>query len=89
MGRLPEDHLTGRDLVSRALAAAATLPEADRETLLLFVWEDLSYEEIATALDIPIGTVRSRLHRARTKVREQLTDHIPSDENSQSTRRPT
>ncbi len=85
----PEDQLAGRELVDRAVAAAARLPEADRETLLLFVWEELSYEEIATALGVPIGTVRSRLHRARTRVREQLTDHHPNDGNSPSTRRTT
>jgi RNA polymerase sigma factor (sigma-70 family) len=44
----------------------------DREPLLLFVWADLSYEEIATALDIPIGTVRSRINRARRHVRNDL-----------------
>ena len=46
------------------------LPDGERAALLLFVWEDQSYEEIATALEIPVGTVRSRMNRARKRLRE-------------------
>jgi RNA polymerase sigma-70 factor (ECF subfamily) len=59
------DALLVRDL-ERALAA---LPAAQREVLLLVALEDLSYEETARVLGIPIGTVMSRLARAREKVR--------------------
>ncbi len=52
--------------------ALADLAEGDRDTLTLFAGEGLSYEEIAVALGIPLGTVRSRLNRARRKVREAL-----------------
>lgn len=45
------------------------LPDGEREALLLFAWEDLGYNEIASALDIPVGTVRSRLNRARQRLR--------------------
>ena len=45
------------------------LDGGDRDVLLLFAWAQLTYEEIATALDIPVGTVRSRLHRARRRLR--------------------
>ena len=56
-----------------ALAAAlAGLRPGEREVLLLYAWADLGYEEIATALEIPIGTVRSRLSRARGRVQELL-----------------
>jgi RNA polymerase sigma-70 factor (ECF subfamily) len=48
----------------------ADLPAGERDALLLYAWEDLSYDEIATALDVPVGTVRSRLNRARTRLRE-------------------
>jgi len=48
----------------------ADLPDGERDALLLYAWEELSYEEIAIALTIPIGTVRSRLNRARKKLRE-------------------
>ena len=44
----------------------------ERNVLLLFAWADLRYEEIAVALRIPIGTVRSRLNRARGRLRELI-----------------
>lgn len=56
------------------VAALARLAEGDRDVLLLVGWEHLTYEEVALALDIPVGTVRSRLHRARTVVRRALAD---------------
>jgi RNA polymerase sigma-70 factor (ECF subfamily) len=56
-----------------ALAAAlTTLGAGDRAVLLLYAWEDLSYEDISVALGVPVGTVRSRLHRARERVRAEL-----------------
>jgi len=59
------DALLVRDL-ERAISV---LPEAQREVLLLVALEDLSYEETARVLGIPIGTVMSRLARAREKLR--------------------
>ena len=50
--------------------AVTALPEPERDALVLHVWESLSYEEIAAALEIPVGTVRSRLNRARKRLRE-------------------
>ena len=58
-----------RALLDTALAA---LPAGDRDVLLLIAWEQLTYQEVSRALAIPAGTVRSRLHRARTKVRQVL-----------------
>ena len=63
------DSLVVRDL-ERAIAA---LPAAQREVLLLVALEDLSYEETARVLDIPVGTVMSRLARAREKVRALMS----------------
>jgi len=54
-------------------AALAALSAGDRDVLLLIAWEQLTYQEVSRALAIPAGTVRSRLHRARTKVRQVLT----------------
>jgi RNA polymerase sigma-70 factor, ECF subfamily len=53
-------------------AALASLDPAQRDALLLYAWEELSYEEIADALDVPVGTVRSRLSRAREHLRSHL-----------------
>jgi RNA polymerase sigma factor (sigma-70 family) len=51
------------------------LPAGERDALLLYAWEDLSYGEIAGALGVPTGTVRSRLHRVRQRLRA-ATDEI-------------
>ncbi len=58
------------------VTALNSLPAREREALLLYALADLSYDEIAEALDLPIGTVRSRLSRARERIRKQL-DAIP------------
>ncbi|MGC0332768.1 RNA polymerase sigma factor (sigma-70 family) [Streptomyces sp. SAI-170] len=52
--------------------ALAALSAGDRHVLLLVAWADLTYPEVAEALGIPVGTVRSRLNRARRKVRTAL-----------------
>lgn len=54
------------------MAALAGLPAADRDVLVLIAWEQLTYEEVGRCLGVPVGTVRSRLHRARAKVRQAL-----------------
>jgi RNA polymerase sigma factor (sigma-70 family) len=52
----------------------ATMPSRDRDVLLLFAWADMSYAEIGQALNIPVGTVRSRLNRVRQQLRVQVND---------------
>lgn len=64
--------VTAQAMRSLLTGALASLSTEDRDVLLLVAWEQLSYEEVASALAIPVGTVRSRLHRARRKVREAL-----------------
>lgn len=67
------DHRIDALALRPALAdALASLPAGQREVLLLHAWARLSHEEIAAALEISAGTVRSRLHRARTRVGERL-----------------
>jgi RNA polymerase sigma factor (sigma-70 family) len=61
-----------RLLFPRVAGAIEALPDGEREALLLFAWEDLSYQSMAEALKLPIGTVRSRLNRARAHLRELL-----------------
>lgn len=61
------------------IAALSRLQGRDREALLLYAWGDLSYEEIARALDIPVGTVRSRLARCRRTLRESLAGDAALD----------
>ncbi|MFH9616863.1 RNA polymerase sigma factor [Streptomyces pratensis] len=62
-----------RIAVQAPLAGAlAALSPGERHVLLLFAWADLGYQEVADALGIPLGTVRSRLNRARRKVSEAL-----------------
>lgn len=67
-----EDRLDAGGLGRELAAALAELPAAELEVLLLYAWADLSYPEIAMALEIPLGTVRSRLWRARGRLRELL-----------------
>jgi len=57
----------------RVLAAGlADLAAGDRDVLTLVAWEGLTYDEVAESLQIPVGTVRSRLHRARRVLRAAL-----------------
>jgi RNA polymerase sigma-70 factor (ECF subfamily) len=64
------------DLQPNVAEALLRLSIDEREVLLLVAWADLTYEQIAEALEIPIGTVKSRLNRARSAVRAVLTGEI-------------
>jgi RNA polymerase sigma-70 factor (ECF subfamily) len=55
-------------------AAIRALPRREREVLAMLAWSDLSYGEIAEALGLPVGTVRSRLARARTRLGDAFPD---------------
>ncbi len=84
VGRLPDpaaedDHseavaarVDAEARMGRVLAAIDALPEREREVLALVAWAGLTYEQSAAALDVPVGTVRSRLSRARGRL--SLTD---------------
>jgi RNA polymerase sigma factor (sigma-70 family) len=65
---LVESRSEALEQARRVIAAVAQLPRRERDVLVLSVWQDLSHEEIAAALDIPVGTVKSRLSRARARL---------------------
>ena len=67
-----DDRLDARRTVSALTQALAALSDEDREVLLLVAWEQLTPTEVAVVLDIPPGTARSRLHRARVQLRGYL-----------------
>ena len=85
MSRLPQaqsvpdfaDELAGRiddaEQIRRVHAAIAGLRRAERDVLALCVWSGLDYAEAAEALGVPVGTVRSRLSRARRKLQDQTS----------------
>ncbi|GAB3966963.1 RNA polymerase sigma factor [Actinoallomurus acanthiterrae] len=76
--------VTAEGMRPRLAGALAALPEGDRDALLLVALGGLGYEEVAEALEIPSGTVGSRLSRVRKKLREALggTDPTSSEEES-------
>ena len=68
----PETEYMNRQIVETVNQAVATLPEDLRTAITLREMEGLSYEDIAIAMDCPIGTVRSRIFRARDAISAQL-----------------
>jgi RNA polymerase sigma-70 factor (ECF subfamily) len=66
------ERLDAQRMKPALITALITLSDDDRETFLLLALGQLTYEEVASALRIPIGTVRSRIHRARTHLRERV-----------------
>ncbi len=62
--------VTTREEVAAARTALHTLRPADREVVALCVWEGLSYAQASEALGVPMGTVRSRLSRAKARLQE-------------------
>jgi RNA polymerase sigma-70 factor (ECF subfamily) len=67
----PREGIERDDLVHQALQR---IPEEMRQTLLLYLWEGFSVAEVAHALDVPEGTVKSRLHWGRVRFKEVLLE---------------
>jgi len=78
----PEVKLSACEIRPDLMAALQRLPAALLHPLLLRELEDFSYEQIAALLDIPVGTVMSRLFRARRIVRDQLNELHVGNKNS-------
>ena len=65
-----DQRVDDEELMGRALGLVARLPRREQEVFALCAWSELSYEDAAIALRIPVGTVRSRLSRARARLQE-------------------
>jgi len=70
--RTPHEEAERNERERNVEAAVALLPEYQKAMIVMYHAEMMSYEEIASALDLPIGTVKSRLNRARLSLRELL-----------------
>jgi RNA polymerase sigma factor (sigma-70 family) len=70
------ERLAAGEVRPQLLAALGGLSVGDRDVVLLLALAQLTHDEVASALDIPLGTVRSRLHRARRKLRRALPHDI-------------
>ena len=75
----PEDELHGKQIAATVNKAMEALPEDLRTAITLREIEGLSYEEIANVMNCPIGTVRSRIFRAREAIAEQLRPLLGTD----------
>ena len=75
----PEENLIKGERTGKIKKAVSSLPEHLRSVILMREYQDLDYEEIASILDCPIGTVRSRIFRAREILKEMLKDLIKEE----------
>ncbi len=75
-GKSVEEIVSHRQQADTVRRAVMALPLASRSVLVLREYEGLSYQEIANTLDIPVGTVMSRLNYARTALKSALSEHL-------------
>ena len=80
LGTNPQKSALRRELAEKIQEALATVPEKHRAILLLREIEGMSYEDLSRTLDIPKGTVMSRLFHARAKVQKILSQYLELDE---------
>jgi RNA polymerase sigma factor (sigma-70 family) len=74
LDRAVDDHVAGVLNRAQVLEGLSGLPVREREVLILFYLQDLSLEDCAQILEVPVGTVKSRLSRARQLLRDRLVD---------------
>lgn len=75
--RDPADTAHRKEFLAKVRACVSELPDEYREAVILRDMESLSYEEIAEALSLPSGTVRSRIHRGRLVLQQKLREFQP------------
>jgi RNA polymerase sigma-70 factor (ECF subfamily) len=80
LGTNPQKSALRRELAEKIQEALQQVPEKHREILLLREVEGMSYEDLSRTLNIPKGTVMSRLFHARTKVQKILSEYLELDE---------
>lgn len=73
-----DERLDAAGELARVMDAVVALSPEDRDLLTLFAWEGCAYAEVAIALDIPVGTVRSRLHRIRRDLAAHRSEELPA-----------
>ncbi len=74
------DRIASEERMRVVLAAVEGLPAGEREVLALVAWAGLTYEQAAAALGVPVGTVRSRLSRARTRLAARVDAGTEGDQ---------
>lgn len=75
LSELEDQQVLHEHIDSQVVEALDELPDGERLVLLYHAFGDLNYREIAEAMDCPVGTVMSRLHRARARLRTKLVDY--------------
>ena len=73
------DRLDASHRVSMLGKALAELPRRDRDTLLLYAWGDLTYDGVARATGTNVGTVKSRINRARARLQNTITSELSTN----------
>ena len=74
----PSDEASFREQLSRLDQALADLDEGPREAIVLFHIEQMSYRDIAAALEVPMGTIMTWLHRGRAQLKRALEGAPPA-----------
>jgi RNA polymerase sigma-70 factor (ECF subfamily) len=76
----PYEHMLSSEIAERVQQAVLSLPPLQREAIILFEFEELSLSDIAAVAQTDVGSIKSRLHRARQRLRDLLAPWIPSGE---------
>ena len=76
----PEKELTSKERQKIILKALDSLPKKMREAIILYEYEDYSYEKISQKLNVPVGTVKSRINSARNILKDKLSFLIEDED---------